>query len=424
MKTIAIIGGGAAGLAAAVEASREAKHSGVSAEVTVYEAADRVGKSILATGNGRCNVSNARIEAGLYRNAGFVGEALCALAPDEVLARFGEMGLLVREETEGRLYPLANKASSVLDVLRFAARESGVRESCGVEVAAVTPVGERFLVSFAGDSAVFADAAVIACGGTVAQSILPPGYPFTATRPVLGPLRTGTAPIKGLNNIRARCAASLWGTGETLCENGEAHSAASARDVGASRSRQGGRPLKAREVGEVLFREYGVSGIAAFDLSRFAEPGDVLSIDFTPDTGEGELAADIASRVERFGSRSAVELLAGMLLAPVARAVLASIGARADEPLPHGKAEALAHAVKSFDLEVAGVGDARQCQVARGGFAVESFYPETMESRMHAGLFAAGEALDVDAPCGGFNLHWAWTSGALAGRAAAGRLAR
>ncbi len=422
MKTIAIIGGGAAGLAAAVEAGRAARRLGVPAEITVYEAADRVGKSILATGNGRCNLSNSDIRADAYRSPGFVDAALRALRPEEVLSLFAELGLCVREESEGRLYPLANKASSVLDVLRFALAELGIEQRCKAEAIAVTPVEDRFLVSFADEGTVFADAAVVACGGSVARSMLPPGYPFAAALPVLGPLETDTAPIKGLNNIRVKCAASLRGARGDACADVVFDDAGVRARAGGAQ--HGANALKAREVGEVLFREYGVSGIAVFDLSRFAEPGDVLSIDLVPGVSEEELAADIASRTERFGSRSAVELLSGMLLAPVARAVLGAAGVRPDGPLSRGERAKLARAVKSFELEVRGIGDVRQCQVMRGGIAVDSFGPETMESRAHPGLFAAGEALDVDGPCGGFNLHWAWTSGMLAGRSSVRRVAR
>lgn len=411
MKTLAIIGGGAAGLAAAVEASREARARSSEVGITVYEADGRVGKSILATGNGRCNLSNAKPDASAYRNAGFVGDAYRALPPAEVRSFFGDLGLVMREDGEGRLYPLTNKASSVLDVLRFAAREGGVQEACGAEAVAVTPVDGRFLVCFADDGTVFADAVVIACGGGAAQSLVPPGYGFADVRPVLGPLKTERPPLKGLNNIRVRCEASLYGR----------PAEAGARD---RRRLHAGGALKARETGEVLFRDYGVSGIAVFDLSRFAEAGDVLSLDLVSGMGEAELAADLASRAERFGARSAVDLVSGMLLAPVARAVLASIGVQPDAPLSRGRTADLARAAKSFALEVAGIGDVRQCQVSRGGFDVASFAPETMESRLHAGLHVVGEALDVDAPCGGYNLHWAWTSGMLAARNAVGRLCR
>ncbi|MEG0504638.1 MAG: aminoacetone oxidase family FAD-binding enzyme [Raoultibacter sp.] len=402
MKTIAIIGGGAAGLMAAVAASRATSAEPV--HITIYEAADRVGKSILATGNGRCNFSNASVDAELYRNAEFVGDALAACSPREVHDTFADLGLIWHEESEGRLYPLSNKATSVLDVLRFALIDGGVSEVCEATVVAVTPVEGLFLVSFADDTTAFADRVIVACGGAIARSLMPVGHVFRNTEPVLGPLQTGTAPIRGLNNIRVRCTATLY---DGL--QGKAHGV---RDLKHSES-------KASECGEVLFRDYGVSGIAIFNLSRFAQRNDVLSLDLVPAFDEDALATELARRVKRFGTRTAVELCAGIVQTPVARAVCKSADVAPDAALLATQAPDLAHAFKQFILQVEGIGDARQCQVRRGGFDVASFDPATMQSRVCEGLFLAGEALNVDAPCGGYNLHWAWTSGALAGRFAA-----
>ena len=233
MGRLAIIGGGAAGLAAAVTAARELRLLGVPGDVAVYEADERVGRSILATGNGRCNFSNARIDAGAYRNAAFVEAALGALAacseemaglapegtcgaagPDPVHAFFAGLGLVWREEGEGRLYPLANKATSVLDVLRAAAADFGVAEACGrraVRLDVPDRPGGRFHLRFADGTVGHADAVVLATGGRTARELLPEGIGFAAARPVLGPLRTATDVVRHLNNLRVRCAVTLAG---------------------------------------------------------------------------------------------------------------------------------------------------------------------------------------------------------------------
>ncbi|MFR9170053.1 MAG: aminoacetone oxidase family FAD-binding enzyme, partial [Gordonibacter urolithinfaciens] len=300
MGRLAIIGGGAAGLAAAVTAARELRLLGVPGDVAVYEADERVGRSILATGNGRCNFSNARIDAGAYRNAAFVEAALGALAacseemaglapegtcgaagPDPVHAFFAGLGLVWREEGEGRLYPLANKATSVLDVLRAAAADFGVREACGrraVRLDVPDRPGGRVHIRFADGTVGHADAVVLATGGRTARELLPEGIGFAAARPVLGPLRTATDVVRHLNNLRVRCAVTLAGPD--------------------------GAP-KAREAGELLFRDYGVSGIAVFNLSRFAEPGDRLLVDLLPQVPEDGCAAFLHARRRRlaFGDR-------------------------------------------------------------------------------------------------------------------------
>ena len=428
-KTIAVLGGGAAGLAAAIAAAEALRAAGASARVMVYEADERVGRSILATGNGRCNFSNAHVEADVYRNAAFVGDALaelrrqacaadgvCPLADNPVHEFFADLGLLWREESEGRLYPLANKASSVLDVLRAAARERGVVEECAcaaVRVDAPSKPGERFHARFADGRVAHADAVVVAAGGRAARELAPAGTPYSEPQPVLGPLRTDTGVVKQLNNIRVRCAVELWG------KSGEAV----ANAVGFAEHAAGGRSFKAREEGEVLFRDYGVSGIAVFNLSRFAEPGDLLLIDLLPAVPAAECESFLHARRKRLAAAGRTvtgdDLLRGMLLPAVAQAVLKEAGLRENTPLAKANVPALARALKAFPLVVRGMGDARQCQVSRGGFAVEAFDACTMEAQGVPGLHVVGEALDVDAPCGGYNLHWAWASGILAGRHAA-----
>ena len=403
MEEIAIIGGGASGLMAAHAAACAAREAGAQVRITVLEAADRVGKSILASGNGRCNFSNAHIDAARYRNAEFVARAFAALSPEEVRAAFAEMGLTWYDGGAGWLYPVANKASSVLDVLRFALADAGVRVECGAEVARVErtrPVGDArrsapFLLRLADGRTHTADAVVIACGGRVVRALAPRELAgaFRSQRPVLGPLRTETAPIKGLNNIRVRCRAALFAPGA-------AHP-------------------KAVEEGEVLFRDYGVSGVAVFNLSRFAEAGDTLALDLAFARDEAELAGELARRAGAWPARTATDQLAGLVLPAVARAALAQAGFPPTQPLRRDDAARTARALKGFALEVTGIGDARQCQVSRGGFDVSAFDPATCEAREMPGMFVTGEALDVDAPCGGYNLHWAWTSGMLAGRAAA-----
>lgn len=416
MKKLMIIGGGAAGLAAAVAAARELQVRGIAVgvspdgvEVEVCEADERVGRSILATGNGRCNFSNAHVDAGAYRAAGFVAAALDGLRgevleEDPVHAFFAELGLVWREEGEGRLYPLANKATSVLEVLRAAALDAGVREACGreaVRVDAPKRAEERFHVRFADGAVRHADAVIVAVGGrATGQLALPCELVRVPGRPVLGPLRTDTRIVKTLNNIRVRCSVSL------LAPDGVE---------------------KARERGELLFRDYGVSGIAVFNLSRFAEEGDELRVDLAPHVDKDEAESYLLDRRVRLARQgrpcSSEAVLRGMLLPAVSSAVLKQAGLDPEAPFGTKDAPALARALKGLALEVRGIGEVRQCQVTRGGFAVEAFDARTMEARAVPGLHVVGEALDVDAPCGGFNLHWAWASGILAGIAAVARIA-
>ena len=421
MNTLAIIGGGAAGLAAAVAAGRAARFRSLELRIVVFEADERVGRSILATGNGRCNFSNADISAGLYRNGSFVGQAVVefeGLADslklrkgrcqwpkygDAVRDFFESIGLAWREEGEGRLYPYANKASSVLDVLRGACRAYGVEERCGCAVGSVEiprKEGSRFALRMVDGSFERVDAVVMACGGRTVREILPNGFPYAEPRAVLGPLATDTHLTRQLDNIRVRAEARLMRDGRQL----------------------------ASELGEILFRKYGLSGIAVFNLSRFAEEGDAVEVDLLPFLRDCDVEAFAFSRYKSLaslhaGSLSCGQYLDGLVLPQVARVVLKAAGYSEEALLRKTQAPDVVRVLKELSFAVEGIADERQCQVHRGGFAVDSFSPYTMEALEASGLFAAGEALDVDAPCGGYNLHWAWTSGAVAGFSAVARLA-
>ena len=470
---VAIIGGGAAGLAAAVAAAE------AGARVCVLEASDRIGRPILASGNGRCNFSNARIEAAQYHNAAFVADVLAVFeqtvrtdtklnaratqarssqrmphsrradhddqvgalgmpeCPNGVVAFFQQHGLAWREEAEGRLYPLANKASAVLDVLRAALDARAVEVRCNARVERLEPCfGKRgsFTLRLEGSTTVRARAVVVASGGATARTLLPDAFSYTTTRPVLGPIATDARFVRRLDNIRAK------GT--------------------VARERQG--RMLACERGEIMFRSYGISGIAAFNLSRHMQPGDVLQINLlgqlpgvqgcvaaahgepsTAGTGGSEYAhrADASAKASAsaafaganafmrrraddlravYGeSLTCAEALRGLVLPSVANVVAEYAGVRMDAVLDDAALDALAGALTNFRISACGIGDARVCQVHRGGFAVESFAPQTLEALRQPGLHVVGEALDVDAPCGGYNLHWAFATGILAGRAAA-----
>lgn len=456
-KTIAVIGGGASGLAAAVaagEALRDLEGAGGAAgevvegdagaaRVVVYEASDRVGRSILATGNGRCNFSNARPADGDYRNAAFVGRALAAFegeahrrVPSQaktstaysngVLGFFSDRGLMWREEGEGRLYPLANKATSVLDCLRAACAAAGVEERVECEVVAVEPPraeGAPFTLRLADGRFERACAVIVATGGAIVRGLLPEGIPFREPEPTLGPLATESRWPRRLDNIRVRGALELWRLGEEMSmEERNRHGF----PTGACDAHEGER-LVSREVGEVMFRKYGVSGIAAFNLSRLAKPGDVLAVDFVPWVRLCDMEAFLNRRRKLLRAslgREATwdDMLRGMVLSPVADVLLEAAALDGVRPVAKGEAACVAPVLKGLRLPVAGLGDVRQCQVHRGGVEVGAMSEGTCELRGVPGLFVVGEALDVDAPCGGFNLHWAWASGLLAGWSAAERV--
>lgn len=370
---MAVVGGGASGLAAAIAAAE------AGASVTVLERAVECGRTILATGNGRCNLSNAELMGpgprwDRYSRPDFVA-AVCGRGfGEDVLAFLEGCGLALAQEGGGRLYPLSRQASSVREVLLSRARAAGVTLAPAREVTGMAPAGDGWRVSYEGASAgdVACRAAVLAVGGGegLTRSL---GLACAPYEPVLCSLACEPlAPLDlgALDGRRAHVTARLLRDGAEL----------------------------ARERGEALFRSYGLSGIVVFDLSRLARPGDVLALDLT----EG-LDRDRARGLAR---------AAGGCAGVLDPAIASALGPDALE--------------RAFDLRlvVRGPAEPERAQVTRGGLITGQFDPATLESRELPGLFACGEALDVDAACGGFNLAWAWKSGLVAGGAAGGTAER
>lgn len=385
---VIVLGGGAAGLAGAIAAARRGER------VTVLEAKPRVGSSILATGNGRCNLSHTPISAGDYNNPSFVGPILEAHSPDAIAEFFADLGLAMYTDDEGRVYPLSNNANSVLDVLRLECARLGVDIVCDFKVAKLASTADGGFVATSEDGRQVRGESVIVATGGGASLLADLGHTMVAFEPVLVPLRTETEPIRGLSGVRVRCRASI------LRSDGQA---------------------AAIEQGEMLFRDYGVSGIMVFDLSRHLGQGSTLSIDFLPEVSLADLTSQLVARREAFTERTADVFLTGLFHSRVSTALLRAAHIGAKKPVSEISCENLAQTIKNFTLAVRGAGDPKQAQVTRGGAVVEEFDPRALESKRVAGVFAAGEVLDVDGRCGGYNLHWAWSSGLVAGESAAHR---
>ena len=380
-----IIGGGAAGLAAAVALSRRGRR------VAVLEAQPRVGRKLLSTGNGRCNFTNVgAVPEDYFGDAALARGALAAFPPARVLEFFASLGVPARVDAEGRAYPSSNAASSVLDALRLSLQEAGGEEVVGFRVRALS----RDLVATAEDGRQMAGrCALLATGGLAAPSLGAADAPFVKTlglrftrrAPALAPLETESVPA--LKGLRAQCVLSL-----------EGH----------------------MERGEILFTEYGVSGIAAMQLSRFARPGATLSIDFL-----GGAQPALAARAQMLPKRRMEDFLNGIVPRRVGQVLTKSAGiplSKTAGELDTAEISALETVLTGWTLPVHGVRGYAQAQVTAGGLEGTQFDPDTLEARRVPGLYAAGEMLDVDGPCGGYNLQWAWASALLAARSMDERL--
>lgn len=396
----AVIGAGASGMTAALTAVR------LGHEVTLYERQARVGRKLMATGNGRCNLTNTGAGPSNYHGEApdFVRPALEAFPSEAALDFFRGLGLLAREEWGGRVYPLSNSANSVVDVLRQALDAAGVELIAGDRVRELRRAGSGYSVTTeSGDKRSF-DAVVVACGGLAGEKLgggrdgyellKALGHTRTALRPALVQITTEPMYPRSLKGIKADCALRVLSRGRLL----------------------------ASSCGELLFTETGVSGPAAFDVSRaVSEAGDAkmeLEIDFLRDYTSAEVLAHLQNRARTAPELPASELLTGSVHNRLGRMLIKYADVEAAAPLSalsERELRTVAAACKRFKLPVRGTEGFANAQVTAGGIRTSEFDPRTLESRLCPRLFACGEVLDIDGDCGGYNLQWAWSSGVLAG---------
>jgi len=399
MKEIIIIGGGASGMAAAIRAASRPGN-----RVTLLERQSRVGRKLLSTGTGRCNLTNLEAAPAAYHgeDPAFAAAVLAACPPERVLEFFAGLGLRTVTEYGGRVYPASDHAGSVLDVLRLELERENVNLLTGVAAERITRRGNGFRVAWAGGG-MDCDRVIVACGGcagsklggvmdgyTLLKSL---GHSRTALYPALSQLRTAPDYPKALKGVK----------------------------VDATLRLKRGDRLLAETSGDVLFTETGLSGTAAFALCRAAagQEGLTASLCFC-DGEEAALLADLEARQRRWPALPANQLLTGAVHSRLGQMLCKYAGISGGDTaadIPPALLRALARSLKEFALPVTGVSGFETAQVTAGGVRCGEFDPKTMESRLVPGLFACGEVLDVDGDCGGFNLQWAWASGLLAGDA-------
>ena len=400
--TIGIIGGGAAGMAAALAASENKD-----AQVILLERQARVGKKLSATGNGRCNLTNLHANHQSYHGEEpwFASNALIRYDVADTLAWFRSLGLFTVAEESGRVYPYSDQANSVVDVLRFALERENIRLETGFEVEKVKKNGEVFCIEGTGGT-VECDKLIIACGGLAGTKLggsmsgykllRSMGHKCTKLRPNLVQLKSSWPGAASLKGVRANCHAQILHNGE----------------------------LFAQSRGEIQFTEFGLSGPVIFEISR-----DVCScrgewickLDLLPDAEESVLKAELSRRKQT--NLPVSELLTGILHNRLGRVLTQSVGISGYVPiaqLEDYEIDAVCKAVKGFEVTLTEPMGMDSAQVTAGGIVTKEFDPETMESRLVPGLYACGEVLDIDGDCGGYNLQWAWSSGRLAGTHAGG----
>ena len=399
MNTVVVIGGGASGMMAALTAAEDKNN-----RVILLERQQRVGRKLMATGNGRCNLTNMGACAENYHGeqADFALPALEKFGPEKVLEYFRTLGLVTVTEYGGRVYPLSNSANSVVDVLRFALENSGVELRTAEPARELIKRGEGFLIR-SDNGEITADYVIVACGGAAGAKLggVMDGYDLlknlghkrTALHPALVQLVTDPTYPRALKGIRAQAKLRYVCGGEEL----------------------------ARSEGELQFIETGLSGPAAFDVSRAASVngGGEVHVDFLGELSDAELLEILRKRAETMPDMNAEDILTGVVHNRLGKMLVKYSdvgGGRKLRELKESDFAAINNACRDFTLSVKGVEGFDCAQVTAGGIKTTGVNPETMESWFVPHLFICGELLDVDGDCGGYNLQWAWASGALAGR--------
>lgn len=412
---IGVVGGGASGLMAAITAAGEG------AFVTLLESGERVGRKILSTGNGKCNLGNLQLGAEEYYGSSreWLEDCLSRFDSQDTIRFFGRLGLLLKEKN-GYLYPLAEQASAVLDVLRAELRAGGVRlvTDCRVqEVLRTDRGGKEGFVVCAADRSFYFDKVILACGSQAAPKTGSDGSGYRLAKalghkivpvvPALVQLRCEEAYLREVAGVRAEAVLRVLpgkgsGTGEEI-----------------------------RERGELQLTDYGISGIPVFQLSRrvnylLREAGEhsrvEIAVDFLPDYDQETYAGLREGRRLLQTDRTVEEYFTGMLNKKLMLLFIKLAGLRRDTPVAEADEAKLARVFalcRDWRLHVTGSNSFDNAQVCAGGVDTAQVSRD-MESLLVPGLYFAGELLDVDGRCGGYNLHWAWCSGYLAGRSAAG----
>lgn len=399
MKRVAVVGGGASGMTAAIRAAQRG------AAVTIYERGERVGKKLLATGNGRCNLTNLYADETHYygKNPKFVISALSRFSVADTIDFFGQLGLLTRTEEAGKVYPYCGQASAVLDVLRMELARLGVRILTRFEVKNIGKRQNKFSLTSYDGRRESADCVILSVGGCASPSLGSNGSGYDIARqfghtisplaPVLVQIKTDTAFVKALKGLKVNGVLSIEKNGRVI----------------------------ASDQGEILFADYGISGPPVFQLSRYAKPNTEAVIDLMKEYTQSEIIEMLS--VRRSVTLTLENYFTGILQKRLGQTILRVCGmtplSRVSDTLSDQDVCKIANTIKAWRIPITGTLSWNHAQVTSGGVETNEVSPSTMESKLVTGLYITGELLDIDGDCGGYNLQWAWSSGYLAGEAAA-----
>ena len=400
MKTeIAVIGGGASGLMAAVTAKKSGK------EVIILERKDRILKKVLITGNGRCNITNVNANISNYfgKNISSVENILNRFTPQDTMDFFNELGIICNEENRGKVYPLSGQASSVVDALRFEAERLGIKIETEFYVRKIEKDGFKFRIYSEDRKKIEAGRVILAAGGQsypelgsngsgfeLAKEL---GHSVTKLSPSIVQLKTEKYQVKGLQGIKTDVAVTAYGDNKKICTYD----------------------------GELLFTDYGISGNVVFNIS-FVMPlyKDVeFEIDFMEKFDYNELYEMLKERKRILSHLTMENYFNGMINKKLGQFLSKVSGieklSKPVKDLNDSDIRKLCTVLKKYRVKILETTGFKNAQVTAGGVSLDEVNTETLESKIVKGLYFSGEVLDVYGECGGFNLQWAWASGYIAG---------
>lgn len=405
-RQVIVVGGGAAGMITAISACR------LGADVTILERNPRVGKKILATGNGRCNFTNINADVTYYHgnNPKFTYSALSNFTVDDTIRFFEKLGIAHKVEDFGKVFPMSDQASSILDVFLYELNQLGVNIVCDADVKDIRKNG-KFLIGLEDGKVYKGDRVIITTGGKAMPSSGSDGsgYDLAAKLghtiidifPALVQLKLEGPFFKHLDGVK------LVGIAEIIHNN---------KSV-------------AKDRGDILFTNYGVSGPPILQISRKA--GELLNAGqeaYLKTTImdmmlKDELRTFLKKRWQINSSKPLDFSLVGLINKRLIPVVLMEAdiddAGRPVASLSAKEQERIIDILTDWRFKIRGTRSWPSAQVTAGGVDTREINQDTMESKLVEGLFFAGEIIDIDGQCGGFNLQWAWSSGFIAGRSAA-----
>jgi len=391
-----IIGAGAAGLVAAIGCAR-ARYN-----VLLLEQNSKIGKKILVSGNGKCNIDNKYISANRFhgQNPNFIKEVLKGHDFDVIEKFFTSIGLKLIEGKEGKMFPMSLQASSVVELLEYEAKRVGVETVCECLVTSVEKEGDRFTVKTSqGDKS--ATKLILASGSPAAPHLggSDSGYAFSTkmghtlipSHPSLVQLCSEESWVKMCAGVKIAGNAKLYANGEYIIE----------------------------KKGDLLFTNYGISGLAILDLSREVSTRMAnyeyceLHLDLMPELSKEKLTNLLLNSIQKESTKPIALLLQGLLNKKLIHIILeqSKCTSKTEGNLNRKEVGKLVYTIKNLKLGINDTKGFQGAEVATGGIDTSEVDPQTMESKLVSNLYFAGEILDVDGDRGGFNFHFAWVSG-------------